>query len=144
MKSIDKTGILVITIAIIVTTVGLTSIFATIYIEMRIVEIKQEQFVNLSEIEAIELQGMVQFIIDETNQTVIDVYGYMVHVSVSGSEELFYSFENITERDAELINKMQIGRNYTLTYIDFYSFSKTNLHCLPRNNLLVAVDEFGG
>jgi len=144
MKSMrwDKTAFIVVLVCSIGAIVGFAYIITNTYVSLKIEEIEQEQIVDLNNISMLTITGTINFVINETNSSITEIFGPSVYVSIYvGGDSYILSFENQTKHDKRLIDKLLPGLNCTITFVDFYSFSMNEPHAVPRNNILVDVEE---
>jgi hypothetical protein len=148
----DKLGILVVVICIIVAEGCAGYIWTNIVVDQTKTDMEKELLVNISKINVSSKTGTMMFKIEQKNETFIREFGKAVYIElfnqtdvVAGGDKPTYAntwkvmVANETEHDAELIQELTIGKNYTVWYIDYVNFEK-GAHVTNRVNVLVDVD----
>jgi hypothetical protein len=149
----DKLGFVVIVICLIVVEAGIAYVWSSSYTADVKQELENKIFVNLSNINISTKNGTMMFKITETNETAIKVLGPVVYIGlfnegdreIPGERPEFNNIwkvmvENKTEHDAQLLNELSIGKNYTIWFINYTGFTQNKMHVSNRPNVLVDVE----
>jgi hypothetical protein len=137
---LGKLGIGIIILAILISSVGISYIWANVYINTIVEELDNTKFVNLTEIEIVSLSGTVKNVLIETNDIILREKGPTTYVYLEDENTTWQmSFENKTEHDARMFRWLKIGTKCTITFVNFYSLA-LDPHVVPRNNVIMDVE----